>query len=157
MNRLSLFPALPLLLGVGLAALPACGDSSGPESLTVDALQGHWKATSLLYRDLADSSLSLEMVATGQQTIDLTFQVDLYARVDTFPTPRFALAYDSGTVAVTASQLTLVSNGGDTFTMGATLANGRLTLTDTVSMRLLCPTGCAAPTLVRYRFRRVGG
>lgn len=146
---------LPLL--AALALLAACGDSSGPTTLTVAALEGHWRATSLRYRDLADTTLSQEMVATGLQTIDLTFQGDLYARVDTFPTPRFALAIDSGTVVVAGAQVTLASDGGTTLTLGGRLVDGDLVLADTVPMRLLCPTGCTAPTEVRYRLRRAGG
>lgn len=139
-----------------LASGPACSESTEPTAVTVEALEGHWKAISLTYRDLTDTSQSLEMVQTGGQTVDLTFDGMAYARVDTFPTPRFAVAIDSGAVVLTGEGLGFASRLQDTLTVHATFDGSRLVLTDTVSMRLFCPSGCAAPVAVRYRFRREG-
>lgn len=148
---------LGVLLVFGLPAFSACSDSTGnSEPLTLSALEAHWKATSLVYQNLADPSQSLEMVVTGEQSIDLTIADSMYLRVDTFFTPRFAIIRDSGRLELDGSTLDWLSASDDTIAVGASLANGRLTLTDTIDLRLLCGSG-ACPTLIRTRFRRIGG
>lgn len=150
------FIALCISLAVGLLLVTACSDSTkDSEPLTLGALEAHWKATSLTYVNLADPSQSLEMVSTGEQSVDLTIADSTYLRVDTFFTPRFAVIRDSGRLELAGSALDWLSASEDTTTVGAVLANGRLTLADTMDLRLLCAAN-TCPILIRTRFRRTG-
>jgi len=109
-----------LAVGTVVAALVACGDSTG---ITAEDLAGTWEATEIVFTNQANTSESVDVVDLGAS---LTVTVSASGTVSTvFDDGQGGTDSDSGTLSVDGSTLTI---GGETFE--AERSGDELTLTD---------------------------
>ena len=136
-------PQLVAILGA-LSGV-SCADATGSDALTLAAIAGPYQASHYVYQAVGDTTRQVDQVALGVQSTFLQLVDDAYLWVDSFPAnPQGVEVRDSGTATLTGDTLRLVSPL-TTAAFQADRRGGALVLTDTLSMRLLCPTLCLEP------------